>query len=260
MKYHYHKPHQDIAVYVRTVLILEGCAESGMERLPMFTNGIPALVCRTEKNPDGYEDITLLSLFGKSTDPECWLVDKQTTIIAYFFKPFSLAAIFNVPVAGLMESPLDLSQWHPHKSNALRAQLIYAESTSRKVEVLDHLLIHQITGNRIACEMIQYATNQIICNSGTEILSAILKTLNIKERTFQRMFKKYVGVSATQFRRICQFQQSFAQLRAEKFDKTSDVAFDNGFADQSHFIRSFREFAATTPSDYLRKGLSGSSK
>ena len=69
------------------------------------------------------------------------------------------------------------------------------------------------------------------------------------------MFKKYVGVTPNQYRRICQFQVSFAQLRGKEFNKLTDVAYDNGFADQSHFIRSFREFTQITPNDYLRSGL-----
>jgi AraC-like DNA-binding protein len=92
-------------------------------------------------------------------------------------------------------------------------------------------------------------------NPGTEILSEMLRKLNLNERTFQRLFKKYVGVTPGHYRRICQFQVSFSQLRSNEFNKLTDVAYDNGFADQSHFIRSFREFTQTTPNDYLRTGL-----
>ncbi|MES3019615.1 MAG: helix-turn-helix transcriptional regulator [Bacteroidota bacterium] len=86
-------------------------------------------------------------------------------------------------------------------------------------------------------------------------MGVIIEEQNLTERTLQRMFKKFVGITPTQFRRICQFQQSFGQLRGGHFSKVSDVAFDNHFSDQSHFIRSFKEFTDTTPNDYLKKGL-----
>jgi len=154
-----------------------------------------------------------------------------------------------------MEAPIDLSYRSPHTINALRTQLMYAADTGRKVEVLDNLLIHQLQINKHACEVIKYATDEMMYNPGTEILSLLLNKLNLNERSFQRMFKKYVGVTPNQYRRICQFQLSFTQLRGKAFNKLTDVAYDNGFADQSHFIRAFREFTQATPQEYLRFGL-----
>lgn len=255
MNHWYKTPNHLISGYIRTVLVLEGCAQPDPDNLPLFTNGMPALFCKTEKESSGNEMIIQLSLFGRSVPEEYWNVTADMTIIAYFFKPFALATTFNIPANKLNKEPIDLSSWSPHKINALETQLIYASSTSRKVEVLDNLLIHQLTQNKKECEIIQNITDQIIYNPGTEILSEVLEKFKLNERTFQRIFKKYVGVTPNQYRRICQFHISFAQLRAKDFEKLSDVAYDNGFADQSHFIRSFREFTQVTPQDYIRLGL-----
>jgi len=245
----YQQPHASLSDYVRTVLILEGFS-SGPSNLPLVTNGMPALLCCTEK-----EHITRFTLFGKSVPDECWEVKANTTIVAYFFKPFAMAGIFNVPAATLAASPVELHSLLPHKTNAIKAQLMYATSTEQKVHVLEHFLIHQLEENRKVCEVIKYATDEIMLHPDKDILTTLLQKLAINQRTFQRMFKKYVGISPSQYRRICQFQTSFAQVRAKEFTTLLDVAYDNGFADQSHFIRSFKEFADTTPNHYLRDGL-----
>ena len=255
MKYWYQRPNQLLSNYVRTVLILEGFSQAEKEQLPLVTNGMPAFLCRTEKTETGDEHISQLTLFGKSSTEDSWVINDTTTIIAYFFKPFALSTVFNVAAKKLVEEPVDLSNWSPHKTNALKTQLVYAGSTTKKTEVLDHLLMQQLQQNQKECEIIQYATDEIMCNPDTEILSAILNKLDLNERTFQRIFKKYVGVTANQYRRICQFQVSFDQLRGKEFTKLTDIAYDNGFADQSHFIRSFKEFTQNTPNDYLRSGL-----
>ena len=255
MKHWYQRPGKLLTEIVRTVLIIEGFSEPDSNRLPILTIGVPALFCKTEKLPAGYENVTQLTLHGNFIHSDCWTTNNNSTIIAYFFKPFALAGIFNMRAKKLLNTPVDLCHCSPHKYNALRTQLIYADSTSRKVEVLDNLLVQQLNEHQKTVEIIQYATDQIICNSGTGILSQILQELKLNERTFQRIFKKYVGVTASQYRRICQFELSFRQLQSKRFGKISDVAFSNGFADQSHFIRSFKEFTQTTPNDYLRKGL-----
>lgn len=255
MKYWYQKPNQLLSDYVRTVLVLEGFSQADAKQLPLVTNGMAAFFCRTEKTESGDEHISQLTLFGKSSTEDSWTINNTTTIIAYFFNPFALSTVFNVTAKKLMEEPVDLWNWSPHKTNALKTQLVYAASTTQKTEVLDHLLIAQLQQNQKECSIIQYATDEIMCNPDTEILSTLLIKLDINERTFQRIFKKYVGVTASQYRRICQFQVSFEQLRGKEFSKLTDIAYDNGFADQSHFIRSFKEFTQTTPNDYLRSGL-----
>lgn len=255
MKHWYQRPPQSITDYVRTILILEGFSQPNPEEKPLFTNGMPCLYCLMEKTPENYERAVQLTLYGKSTPPECWVINESKTVVGYFFYPFVLQTVFNVSASQLMKEPVELSRWSPHKINALRAQLAYATSTSQKVAVLDHLVTQQIHQQVHECAIIKHATDHLMNNTSTNALPGLLKELNINPRTFQRIFKKYVGITASQYRRICQFQLSFAQVRSNQFEKLADVAYENGFADQSHFIRLFKEFTHTTPNDYLKSGL-----
>lgn len=255
MKSWYQQPGVSISDYVRTVLVLEGFSQPDSCELPLLTNGMPALFCRTEIDAAGSERVVRLMLSGKSIPAEAWTINERTTIVVFFFKPFAMASVFDLPAATLAKEPVDLDTWNAHKTNALKTQLIYGQTTQRKVEVLEHLVRHQVDQNKKQSELIRHATDQIMYHSAPEVLTQMLVKLDINIRTFQRMFKKFVGVTPNQYRRICQFQLSFAQVRAKNFGKLADVAFDNGFADQSHFIRSFKEFTQVTPNDYLRTGL-----
>lgn len=175
--------------------------------------------------------------------------------MAYFFYPFALASLFKMSALTLKKSPVELRDWNVTKATALLMQLVSSTSTQLKSEVLNNFLIEQLQQNSRECEIIKYATDRIMYDPGPAALSMLIEKLSLNERTFQRLFKKYVGVTANQYRRICQFQLSLAQLRHKRFSNLTDVAYENGFADQSHFNRSFREFTKITPGHYLTSGL-----
>jgi AraC-like DNA-binding protein len=62
-----------------------------------------------------------------------------------------------------------------------------------------------------------------------------------------------VGVTAKQFAKIIQFQQSLEQITVKDYSKLTDIVYANGFADQSHFIKVFKAFTGKTPLAFTSK-------
>jgi len=255
MKYSYHKPDPQLSSYIQTVLVVNGSPRFKASDLPLFSNGMPALFYQTD-NASFHQ----LTIFGKSIPDEKWCIEDNTTVIAFLFKPFSLAPLFKIAAKALAaknlkDQAIDLPLWNAQKSMALRLQLIHSPSTEEHVQILNHFLISQLGVNKRECEITQFATDRLMQNSDAEVLREILSTLNLTDKTFQRIFKKYTGITASQYRRICQFYFAFSQLKGKHFEKQSDIAYSNNYFDQSHYIRSFKEFTDTTPNDYLQFGL-----
>jgi|SRR5690606_6303457 len=246
MNYHYHKTDTELTDYIRTVLVFDNSSESESSDLPLFTNGMSALLCKADNR---------ITLFGQSVPIDEWISENNETTIAFFFKPFALATIFKLSAQELKEKSVELNLWNAQKAMALNIQLHHSKSTQEKVEVLSHFIFAQIESNKRDCDIIRYATDSIMQNTNTDILSQLLQELNLTERTFQRIFKKYVGVTANEYRRICQHYFAFSQLKDGHFEKLTDIAYTNGYFDQSHYIHSFKEFTNTTPNEYLQSGL-----
>lgn len=72
-----------------------------------------------------------------------------------------------------------------------------------------------------------------------------------RTQTF-RLFNEWFGISAHSYQKLQQFISATESLHNPAL-KLTDVGFENGFYDQSHFIRVFQEFAEMTPGEYRRQ-------
>lgn len=72
-------------------------------------------------------------------------------------------------------------------------------------------------------------------------------------RTLQRQFRQDTGMSPKVFSRIIRCQSALKCIHLQREMTFSDLAFDLGFSDQSHFLREFKKLVSTTPLDYQRR-------
>ena len=222
----------------------------------LYANGFPTLIFQTVKGKiKSYS--THLILFGQTVRPETLNLQDNFTLIAYFFKPFALSPLFGVSAQELTDNPIELNLVDYSKIATLKEQLLHASSTREMLTLIDQYIFSLLVRAHWDLRIIKFATDSILKNPDPAILKSVQNRLCLTERTFQRLFENQVGISPNQYRRICQFNAAFQQLRYRKFENLADIAFENGYADQSHYIRSFKEFTDIRPTDYLNVGRPG---
>lgn len=253
MKATNHIPGEKISEYVHGILVIENYQVTTPFILPLYANGSPTLLFQTAKGIIK-GNTNNLTLFGQTVFPETLTIKDNFTLIAYFFKPFALFSLFGVSAQELTDNPIDLNLLAPKKTIELQEQLLNADSTETMIALLDNYIYCLIVKVRADFQLMKFATTEIANYSFKEALVKVRNELYITERTFQRMFEKNIGISPNLYRRICQFNSAFQQLNHRSFTNLSDIAFENGYADQSHYIRAFKEFTNITPKEYLKFG------
>lgn len=253
MKASNHSPSSKISDYVQGILVIEHSQVTTPFVLPLYANGSPTLLFQTAKGLIK-GNANNLTLFGQTVLPDTLTMKENFTLIAYFLKPFSLYTLFGVSAHELTDNPIDLHLLAPTKTLSLQEQLLHAESTQEMLTLLDDYIFTLTTTAKADVQLIGYATARIAQSPFKDALVSVRNELGVTERTFQRIFEKDIGVSPNQYRRICQFNSAFWQLNKRKFHKLTEIAFENGYADQSHYIRAFKEFTNITPKDYLNFG------
>ncbi len=249
-------PDKRIADFVDSILVIENTEVKKYPLLPLFANGKPTLLFQTTKisinNSANY-----LTLFGQTILPQQIEFNDNYVLIAYFFKPTALSFIFNLSARELTDNPVNLNLIHQSKSNLLQDKLLHANSIDEMLDLLNDYIFSMTVKIKTDHNLIKHATTLIEKKPTKEILRMTQEKLCITERTFQRIFENEIGVSPNQFRRIVQFNSAFNQINLNRHKLLTDIAYSCGYADQSHFIRAFREFTNMTPSEYLRLGNDG---
>jgi AraC-like DNA-binding protein len=246
-------PTEKIADFVEDILVIENYNVRSPFVLPLFANGKPNLLFQTAKGKIK-KDSNHLTLFGQTILPEQITLADNFTLIAYFFKPFALTTLFGFSAQELTDNPISLNLLPQQTSKDLQEQLLNASSTNEMICLLDDFIFTLIAKVKSDTKLIMYATGLIAENPSKEILTKVQEELCLTERTFQRMFEQKIGISPNQYRRVAQFNSAFQQLNRRQFKLFTDIAFTHNYADQSHFIRAFKEFTHLTPKEYLKFG------
>ena len=90
-------------------------------------------------------------------------------------------------------------------------------------------------------------------------IADLAKTVGISSRQLRRLFSRHIGLSPKEFARIQRVQSLVEKFESDTETPLGELAFQCGYADQSHMNRDVVEFCQLTPSD-LRLVLSDSFK
>lgn len=240
-----------LKAYVRYFWILESNPiDRSPKALGPLADGCPGIIFQPVENGVFYDQyakpLPEIFLYGQTIKRTAIYLTGQFKTIGICFHPHALKSIFGFNAHELTDDCLDVNLLS--KEFYLSEQLLHTPSAASLIEILSAYLFSQVSKNRIGVdEITHYALSQIIQSKGRVSLTELQKKSALSERSLERRFKQYVGISPKLFAGVCRFQASLCQLKNNQYTKLSDIAFDNGYADQSHFIRTFKDFAGFPP-------------
>jgi AraC-like DNA-binding protein len=244
-------PPDSIARYVSNILVYNE-EDNNRSVLPFFADGYPGLIIHNATNrmmlfPSG-QMLKNFFIYGQTLNPIELVIDGRFQMVIFQLFPFALRGLFKLGAQSLNEDCYDLTL-----VEAAIAQLLENEDNpERQVSIITEFLSHKIMAVTDQDDLIKESINLILASNGTLSIKAITEKLHVSERSLQRLFKSETGISPKRFCKIIQFQASLAQLYNDNYLKLGQIAYEKGFADQSHFIRVFRKYTGHSPSSFTK--------
>ncbi|WP_162903109.1 helix-turn-helix domain-containing protein [Taibaiella koreensis] len=253
-------PPDALSAYVNGILVIEQDEPRSDFVLPLFANGMPTLVFRNDAAQSDSNRAGHLGIYGQTIAPGQLRLPERFVLIAYFLRPYVAKAITGLSATELTNAFIDLDELKAVRDIGLQEQLLEARSVAGRLQLINTFLWSRVAADRIDYSRIAFATDSLQRDQGEASLSRLREQLYSTERSLQRLFEEQIGVSPRVYKRICQFHAAFNELNKDQFAKLSDIAYQHGFFDQSHFVRVFKEFTGMTPKAYLalRSGYTAS--
>ncbi|TPD67272.1 helix-turn-helix transcriptional regulator [Flavobacterium microcysteis] len=248
-------PTLQLSAFVKHIeVITSGDSLQSESYLRFFADGCPGIIF--SQSDRGFftnacnEKLCSFYLYGQTIKPINLFSFGQFTKIIFYLKPHVLNSLFKINASEITETCLDISLLQPKATPILLEKLSETTSIESQIRLISDFLT-SIASKDNPNTILQHATEAIIRYNGKVLLTDLHKKFDMSERTFERKFENSIGVSPRLFARVCQFRSALTQLHSYDFTKLSDIAYENGFSDQSHFIRTFKEFTGVTPKLYL---------
>jgi AraC-like DNA-binding protein len=100
---------------------------------------------------------------------------------------------------------------------------------------------------------IQKASQLLYATHGQMKIEELAIRSHLSPRQFERRFKRLIGRTPKTFARLVRFEAVRDTLYQNPARPMTDLAYQFGYTDQSHFIHDFKAFAGYTPSEYVNK-------
>ncbi|WP_158559302.1 AraC family transcriptional regulator [Deminuibacter soli] len=235
----------------------EDCAGTATKVFKPLADGCPGLVFQQETgvyHDEEQKRLPGIFLYGQTIKPREMHLSGQLKTFGVVFYPHAVKSVFGMDAGELTDTCVDLDFLARGKGFRLNEQLNEAASGELQLGALTaYLQAEQRLHTGAADAGMDYAIDAIIRSNGNVPLKTLHRQLYITERSFERWFSRYVGIAPSVFAKVCRFQAALQQMRSNQYHRLTDIAFDNGYADQSHFIRQFKAFAGCSPNQFQQK-------
>jgi AraC-like DNA-binding protein len=190
-----------------------------------------------------------LGIIGGFTKPLFGEMVGRIKALSIVFKPAGISFFCDKSFDEIVPNGFNYFPYWNGKLGELE-ELLYCNDTSEITKRLDAILLsfYRPFKNEILFETLSLLHS----NYADYTVSKLEHILNINRKTLLRQFKKHIGVSITDYRRILRFRDVI-NLHSATDENLTRLAYETCFSDQSHFIKDVRKLTGDNPKKLFKE-------
>jgi AraC-like DNA-binding protein len=261
MKYFTILPPTDLARYVRFFWVLEhdladaepyihrtmadGCAEMVFHFKGRFDE-----ILKTDESEPSFRS----GIHGQSQSFRRFRICEDFGIFGVYLYPFAIPALFGIPAAELSNQMPDLTTFLGNEGTELEERVMLASDHAERIHIVSEFLRNR---NRDVHEPAVFSViSSVIRSNGLAKIPDLAAQSFLSTRQFERKFLAFSGFTPKLFSRIIRFHSALNEY-GNREKSLTEIAYECGYYDQSHFIHDFKAFSGEHPKTYFSGNAEG---
>jgi AraC-like DNA-binding protein len=196
-------------------------------------------------------------LHGPSRTYRRFITKESFSIFGVYLYPFVIPSLFNHASTGLTGQMPGLDILMGAEGVVLEERVMNAKNNQQRIHLVCSFLEKKLRINKEPDVRISNSIQEIIRSGGMLNIEKLAGRYFISMRQFERKFKECSGFNPKLYTRIMRFHSVLKRFPLKNKSLT-DIAYDCGYYDQSHFIHEFKEFSGYHPKTFFMSETEGS--
>ncbi len=176
---------------------------------------------------------------------------QHSEMLVIQFKPYGAFPFLKIPISKLNNTVRQADTYFGESIINLRSNIIHQQNIHDKFEMVEQWLLEIFDENKTPPQEILNVIAKLQ-NQPYSKHNELLKDFPKTNKYLIDQIKKYCGLTPKVLHRIFRFNTLLAFINQEEEIVWSDIVYETGYADQSHFIKEFQEFCGFNPSKYIQ--------
>lgn len=203
----------------------------------------------------GYQYNKKGAISGIFHTPQKTTVAGRYEAIGIMLQPFGLYQLFGFPASRFNDTPLDLNSIFGNNTSTLLNRLAACATPTDKIRQLEQCILQFATPCRIP-SAVTTLMNDITHDplKKGRIQSFVAQT-GKSHKSLIHAFHTVLGITPQKYLRMVQLNQALRLITSTPDMPLTAVAYECGFYDQAHFIKTFKTLSGMSPSQYKKAFL-----
>lgn len=178
--------------------------------------------------------------------------EKKVSFLSVRFKSGAFRHFTPIPFLELNDNFFSVENLWKEKGENLINKLESISDIKIKIQEIESFLIDAFNEwHNKKDDKWDLIIDELYYNFNSNTIKQLSYKANLSLRQFERGFKSQFGITAKEFQKITRLQEVIKKTLLTREPDYLNTILDNGYFDQSHFIKEFKSLTKKTPLEYF---------